>query len=109
MDGKVLAYLEKLKVTFFASPTKGLVYYENLLLPKDDKGQNDQGHQNLRDAFKDASSKQKDLIEETIEMLKFLRKQAIEDSEAKKIIEQFSADIRDQVAMNRVIAENSRD
>jgi len=105
---RIFADLEKLKIIFFTSPTKGLVYYENLLLPQEDKGQNEQGYKNLEKAFENSSKNQKKLVSETIEILKFLRHQTLTDEIAKDIVKDCCDKVRDEVAMIRVIADREK-
>lgn len=109
IKGEVELKLEKLRITFFASPTKGLVFYENLLLPKDDHGQNEEGYENLRKAFANSNDKQQKLAEDTIDILKSLRNAALTSKEAKKIIQKYRDQVLDEVATYRVIAENSKE
>jgi len=107
--GEVAMKLERLKLAFFASPTKGLIFYENLLLPQDDKGLNEEGFNNLRKSFKNGSQTQTNLVEEVIQLLKDLRKEALNNNENRNLIEQYRRSVLSQVATYRVIAENQLD
>jgi len=107
--GEVALKLEKLRLAFFASPTKGLIFYENLLLPEDDKGLNEDGFKNLRSSFKNSNKEQSGLVEEVIKILKELRELSLNDSESRKLIEQHRKTVLDDVAIYRVIASNSKE
>lgn len=98
--------LEKLKVNFFASPTKGLIFYENLILPAEDNGQSEAGYTNLRKSFSKSNEAQKALVEDIIENLKLLRQEALSNKDSLKIIKDYRDKIIDEVATYRVIAEN---
>ena len=104
--GEVALRLERLRLSFFASPTKGMVFYENLLLPEDDKGQNEVGYKNLREAFANSGEEQKKLIEEVIEILKLLRVEALRNKESKDLIKKYRDMVIDDAATYRVIAQN---
>ncbi len=107
--GELALKLEKLRLTFFASPTKGLIFYENLLLPKDEKGMNEEGFNNLRKSFQNSNKAQIALVEEVIQILKDLRDKALTTNEHRKFIEQYRAAVLDDVATYRIIAENQPD
>jgi hypothetical protein len=99
--------LEKLRLAFFASPTKGIIFYENILLPEDDKGLNEEGFNNLREAFHNKD--QEHLVAEVIKILKELRELSLINADIRKLIEEHRKAVLEDVVTYRILASHSED
>ncbi len=94
-----------LYTAFCNSPTKGLAIFENLLLPENDGGVNE----NIISRFislKDENAKKQLLFDGIVKALRDIRKAVLENTEAYMIIEQRIEMIREIVATDMLIAED---
>lgn len=94
-----------LYTVFCGSPTKGLAAFENLLLPENDRGLNEDVIIRFT-KLKDKNPMQQLLFDKVVIALTSIRKAVLGSEEARQIVEQRIDIIREIIAMDMVIAED---
>ena len=97
--------LSRTNLAFSRSPTKGIIFWYNVLLPDSEANTkvNEQAWKNLKDTFAKQKPKQLKLIEKVIADFQYIRTQVLKNKSDRKKVEELKKFLMQSIASEEVV------